>query len=160
MAENAGIIIISMTAPSIITIGTNNLVPASSLSFLTDCIRSAEAFGGWTETPDGAAEPVPSEEAPAEPAAPALPLERVCVGAAAVRSFERSYKNLHEKILRRLTTRLAFHGRVEEPDRWDYSDYIYIFGGENAAELKRSVKFITEDHPLPKRPETAEKTEK
>ncbi len=123
-------------------------------------IRSAEAFGGWTETPDGAAEPVSSEEAPAEPAAPALPLERVCVGAAAVRSFERSYKNLHEKILRRLTTRLAFHGRVEEPDRWDYSDYIYIFGGENAAELKRSVKFITEDHPLPKRPDTAEKTEK
>ena len=74
------------------------------------------------------------------------------LAALAVRSFERSYKNLHEKVLHKLALKLTAHGRTEEPDRWDYSDYIYLFTGENAAELKRSIKFITEDHPVPAKP--------
>lgn len=64
---------------------------------------------------------------------------------AAFRSFERSYKNNHEKILKKLNAKLAFHGRTAEPDAGRYLDYCYIFAGDNAAELKRSIKFITED---------------
>ena len=102
----------------------------------------------WSENSDGSADEVPTEE-PQVPAAPALPLERVGLAALAVRSFERSYKNLHEKVLHKLALKLTAHGRTEEPDRWDYSDYVYLFTGENAAELRRGVKFITEDHPVP-----------
>lgn len=112
-----------------------------------------EPCAGWGESAES-----PTENAiPAELKEPVLPLERGCFGAAACRSFERSYKNLHEKILRRLMTRLAYHGRTEDPDRGEYSDYIYLFSGESTAELKRDIKFITEDHPLPKKPEAEEK---
>ncbi|MBE6758730.1 MAG: hypothetical protein E7554_01380 [Ruminococcaceae bacterium] len=103
---------------------------------------------GWSERTDGSADPLPDGE-DQEPAAVALPLERVSLAALAMRSFERSYKNLHEKVLHRLALKLTAHGRTEEPDRWDYSDYVYLFTGENAAELKRGIKFITEDHPVP-----------
>lgn len=108
-------------------------------------LRNAEPCEGWSESAAGTAEE-PSVQPQTETL---LPLERRCLAAAACRSFERSYKNLHEKILRRLTTRLAFHGRTEEADRGEYSDYIYLFSGETAAELKKSIRFITEDHPLP-----------
>lgn len=116
-----------------------------------------EPCAGWSEQPDGSAQTLPeSEIEPVILEAPTLPLVRECFGAAACRSFERSYRNLHEKILRKLMTRLVFHGRTEEPDRWEYSDYIYLFSGENTAELKRTIRFITEDHPLPKKPEIAD----
>ncbi len=72
-------------------------------------------------------------------------LHPVACAAAAFRSFERSYKNHHEKILRRLGAKLSDHGRTAEADSPRYLDYYYIFSGENAAELKRSVKYITED---------------
>lgn len=113
-----------------------------------------EPCAGWSEQPGGAAEVISDDTAePVIAEAPVLPLKRECPGAVACRSFERSYKNLHEKILRRLMTRLALHGRTEEPDRWEYSDYIYLFSGESVSELKRTIKFITEDHPLPQKPE-------
>ncbi len=103
---------------------------------------------GWSERADGSADQLPGDETAAS-AAPALPLERVSLAALAVRSFERSYKNLHEKVLHKLSVKLTAHVRTGEPDRADYSDYVYLFTGENAAELRRSVKFITEDHPVP-----------
>lgn len=118
-----------------------------------------EPCAGWSENTDGSADMlVPDVIEPVETDEPELPLARVCAGALACRSFERSYRNLHEKILRKLAVKLTFHGRTEEPDRWDYSDYVYLFGGENAAELKRSIKFITEDYPLPDKTESAEST--
>jgi len=67
-----------------------------------------------------------------------------CAGAA-FRSFEQSYKNHHEKILRKLNIKLLDHGKTSEPDKQRYLDYYYIFSGADAAELKRSIKFITED---------------
>lgn len=120
-------------------------------------LLSEDPCAGWSERADGSADRLPEEE-PEKPAAPVLPLSRTGLAGLAVRSFERSYKNLHEKVLHKLATKLTSHGRTEEPDRWDYSDYIYLFTGENAAELKRSVKFITEDHPLPKEEPKQEKT--
>jgi len=114
-----------------------------------------EPCTAWSEGADGSAGEQPGQESTL-PSEPALPLERECFAAAAWRSFERSYKNLHGKVLRKLASKLSFHGRTEEPDRWAYSDYVYLFGGETAAELRRGVKFITEDHPLPKKPEIEE----
>ena len=112
-------------------------------------LLSEEPCTAWSERADGSADMLPADEEE-KPEAAVLPLPRLSLAALAVRSFERSYRNLHEKVLHKLGTRLAFHGRTEEPDRWDYSDYVYLFSGENAAELERSISCITEDHPLPK----------
>lgn len=68
-----------------------------------------------------------------------------CCAAVVARSFERSYKNAHEKILRRLNIKLIKHGITAEPDRAEFGEYIYIFTGETGAEIRRSIKFITED---------------
>jgi len=57
-------------------------------------LRNEAPCAGWSERADGSADELPTQE-PQEPAAPALPLERVSLAALAVRSFERSYKNLH-----------------------------------------------------------------
>ena len=73
------------------------------------------------------------------------PLEQKYFAAIACRSFDRSYKNAHEKVLRRLAGKLLLHERVSEWERGRFADYCYIFKGENAAELRRSIKFITED---------------
>lgn len=72
-------------------------------------------------------------------------MQAQCCTAIAVRSFERSYKNAHEKILRRLNIKLLHHARTAEPDREEFGDYVYIFRGEDQAELRRNIKFITED---------------
>lgn len=111
-------------------------------------LQNEAPCAGWGERADGAADELPAEETQ-QPEQPVLPLEQVSLAALAVRSFERSYKNLHEKVLHRLALKLTSHRRTEEPDRWDYSDYVYLFTGENAAELRRSIKYITEDHPVP-----------
>lgn len=76
---------------------------------------------------------------------PEFPLTQVCCAGAAFRSFGRSYKNSHEKILRRLTVKLTEHSLNAEADKASFSDYHYIFSGETSAELKRTIKFITED---------------
>lgn len=78
---------------------------------------------------------------------PAGLIEPQLVGFAAVafRSFGQSYKNYHENILRRLNIKLLSHGKTNESDRERYQDYYYIFTGETAAELRRSIKYITED---------------
>lgn len=78
-----------------------------------------------------------------EPAA--LPLSPVLSAGAACRSFERSYKNSHEKILRKLNIKLLTHGLTADSDKERFADYLYVFSGADAAELKRSIKFITED---------------
>ncbi len=76
---------------------------------------------------------------------PELPLTQTCCGGAACRNFERSYKNSHEKILRKLNSKLLLHGLTAEADKSRFADYYYIFKGQTSAELKRSIKFITED---------------
>ncbi len=118
---------------------------------LTGC----EPCENWSERTDGSAEANQTDEPEQKPDA-SLPLERKCLAAAAVRSFERSYRNLHEKVLHKLGTALVSHGRTEEPDRYDYSDYIYLFTADTAAEMNRSIKYITEDHPLPVQEKKAE----
>ncbi len=120
-------------------------------------LTGGEPCENWSERADGSAEEQPDAQ-PCPAATPVLPLERRCLAAAATRSFERSYRNLHEKVLHRLGTALTAHGRTQEPDRWEYSDYIYIFTAESPAELKRSIRYITEDHPLPPQEEKPEKT--
>lgn len=75
-----------------------------------------------------------------------VPLEQKYFAAIACRSFDRSYKNPHEKVLRRLASKLLFHTRVADYDRAQFGDYCYVFRGEDTAELRRSIKFITEDH--------------
>jgi len=67
-----------------------------------------------------------------------------CAGVA-FRSFEQSYKNSHEKILRKLTVKLQAHGKTAEIDRQRCLDYFYIFSADDTAELKRTIKYITED---------------
>ena len=124
----------------------NGVDAAPPHEFLIECLNIE--FGTdlrrlWAELAAGdeaAAEK--GEEAAA--AAPA-PLEQKCFAGIASRSFGRSYKNPHEKILRRLTIKLACHGLTSEPDKFRFGDYYYIFSGEAAAELKRTIKFITED---------------
>ena len=74
-----------------------------------------------------------------------LPLSPVLSAGAASRSFERSYKNSHEKILRKLNIKLLSHGLTPDSDKARFADYFYVFSGADAAELKRSIKFITED---------------
>lgn len=74
-----------------------------------------------------------------------LPLSPILSAGAASRSFERSYKNSHEKILRKLNIKLLSHGLTPDSDKERFSDYFYVFSGADAAELKRSIKFITED---------------
>lgn len=74
-----------------------------------------------------------------------LPLSAVLSAGAACRSFERSYKNSHEKILRKLNIKLLSHGLTHDSDKSRFADYFYVFSGADAAELKRSIKFITED---------------
>ncbi len=64
---------------------------------------------------------------------------------AAFRTFEQSYKNHHEKILKKLNIKLLDHGRTSESDRDRYLDYYYIFSGNDAAELRRTIKYVTED---------------
>lgn len=118
---------------------------------LTGC----EPCENWSERADGSALELPSEE-PSQENGVTLPLERKCLAAAAMRSFERSYRNLHEKVLHKLGVALTAHSRTEDPDRYDWSDYIYLFTAATAAELRRGIKYITEDHPLPAREEKAE----
>ncbi len=77
---------------------------------------------------------------------PAKPLERKLFSAVACRGFERSYKNTHERILRRLAAKLILHGITGETDREGYLNYHYIFSGADSAELRRHIKYITEDH--------------
>jgi len=120
---------------------------------LTGC----EPCENWSERTDGSAEAQEVDEQGQKPAV-SLPLERKYLAAAAVRSFERSYRNLHEKVLHKLGTALVSHGRTEEPDRFDYSDYIYLFTASTASEMDRSIKYITEDHPLPVHEKKAEET--
>ncbi|MBE6765753.1 MAG: hypothetical protein E7546_07790 [Ruminococcaceae bacterium] len=72
-------------------------------------------------------------------------LEPKLCAAVVSRSFERSYKNSHEKVLRRLNIKLVKHGLTAEPDKGEFGEYVYIFTGENQAELRRYIKFITED---------------
>ena len=74
-----------------------------------------------------------------------IELQPTGCAAVAFRSFEQSYKNYHEKILRKLNIKLIAHGKTSEADQQRYMDYYYIFSGENAAELRRSIKYVTED---------------
>lgn len=120
---------------------------------LTGC----EPCENWSERTDGSAQEQPAEGEKQEPAV-TLPLERKCLAAAAMRSFGRSYRNLHEKVLHKLGAALSAHSRTEEPDRYDWSDYIYLFTADTAAELRRGIKYITEDHPLPKQEKKADDT--
>ena len=73
------------------------------------------------------------------------PLERRYCAGAACRRFGRCYRNSHEKILRRLADRLKIHERTADSDKTRFGDYVYIFRGTDAAELRRGVKYITED---------------
>jgi|GEM_PF-1564255 len=126
---------------------------AKGEAVLTGC----EPCESWSQREDGSAEKLPEEETVQEQTV--LPLERRAHAAAAMRSFERSYRYLHEKVLHRLGTALVSHSRTEEPDRYDWSDYIYLFTAGTPAELKRNIRYITEDHPLPKEsPVSEEKT--
>ncbi len=76
------------------------------------------------------------------------------VGCAA-RRFDRSYKNPHEKILRRLGAKLYSHVRTSGVGSEITGDYIYIFKGESKAEIKRYIRFIQEDFASPKIPPKA-----
>ncbi len=76
------------------------------------------------------------------------------VGCAA-RRFDRSYKNPHEKILRRLGAKLHSHVRTTGAGSEVTGDYIYIFKGESKAEIKRYIRFIQEDFASPKIPPKA-----
>jgi len=73
------------------------------------------------------------------------PLEQKGYAAIACRRFERSYRNAHEKVLHRLAAKLTMHTLTSEQDKAQFGDYCYIFRGENSAELRRGIKFITED---------------
>ncbi|MDR1002906.1 MAG: hypothetical protein LBL82_06540 [Oscillospiraceae bacterium] len=61
------------------------------------------------------------------------------------RRFDRSFKNSHEKILRRLGAKIYFHGRIDEAMRRESGDYVYIFKGASSAEIRRNARFISED---------------
>lgn len=76
------------------------------------------------------------------------------VGCAA-RRFDRSYKNPHEKILRRLGARLYSHVRTSGVGSEVTGDYIYIFKGESKAEIKRYIRYIQEDFASPRIPPRA-----
>ncbi len=76
------------------------------------------------------------------------------VGCAA-RRFDRSYKNTHEKILRRLGTKLHTHIRTMGAGSEVTGDYIYIFKCESKAETKRCIRYIQEDFASPKIPPKA-----
>lgn len=80
-----------------------------------------------------------------DPEAQCEPSEPVCCAACVCRSFERSYKNPHERILHRLGAKLTRHGLTAEPDKESFFDYVYIFTGDSPAELRRGIKYITED---------------
>ena len=84
---------------------------------------------------------------------PEEPMEQKYCAGIACRSFDRSYRNPHEKIMRRLAGKLKLHGRTHAFDAGAFLDYHYIFSGADVAELKRSIKFITEDHREQPRPE-------
>lgn len=74
--------------------------------------------------------------------------EKKYSAAVACRSFERSYKYSHEKLLRRFGGKLRLHGLTHDFDKGAYLDYHYIFAGADSAELKRGIKYITDDYAL------------
>ncbi len=71
------------------------------------------------------------------------------VGCAA-RRFDRSYKNSHEKILRRLGAKLQTHVRTTGAGSEVTGDYIYIFKCVSKAEAKSYIRYIQEDFASPK----------
>ena len=118
----------------------NSFEDAPANEFIIECMNaefSCDLRGVWAKL--SAAEDEEKDELPP------FPLKQVCCAGAAFRSFERSYKNSHEKILRRLNVKLTEHGLNSEADKAVFSDYHYIFSGETTAELKRSIKYIIED---------------
>lgn len=72
-------------------------------------------------------------------------ISRQCVVGVATRRFSRSYKNAHEKVLRRLGADLCEHGLTAPGEQALLGDYIYIFKGETQAQIGRSIRFIQED---------------
>ncbi len=74
----------------------------------------------------------------------------------ASRSFDRTYKNLHENILRRFGTRIYSHEKPSGINR-ETGDYCYIIAADSEAEAVRAIRYIQEDYASDIIPDKAEK---
>ncbi len=116
--------------------------PAEYITDAMCCAAGSDVYDVWAKLKTGE-----SAEASADAGS--------VVGCAA-RRFDRSYKNPHEKILRRLGTKLHTHVRTMGAGSEVTGDYIYIFKCDTRAEAKRYIRFIQEDFASPKIPPKAE----
>lgn len=107
--------------------------PAEYMTDVMCSLADMDVYDAWASLCTGAALPKAGEASCA------------VVGSAS-RKFDRSYKNSHEKILRRMGIKLCAHGRTEGAVT---GDYVYVFKADSLAEFKRSVRFIQEDFASP-----------
>lgn len=114
--------------------------PAEYLTDAMCAVTGVDVYDAWAAIQTGADLPAPAQT-------------EGIVGCAS-RKFDRSYKNPHEKILRRLGIKLFAHSRNDNGDAVT-GDYVYTFRAVNQAEFKRFVRFIQEDFASPLIPQCA-----